>query len=146
MKYLKLWSAAVLIVIMFLAADILLAPTAGEELRTRHVQFEKVGLSNYILVDDNPSFTTPLLIHKPWEIWLEPGTYYWQSSGLSETRNFTIASIVGITVNTTHNQTTIKNTGNVAAQINTLTGAFVLDWGKKTTIETTGEVLAQQHD
>ncbi|MDO8556687.1 MAG: hypothetical protein Q7R96_05965 [Nanoarchaeota archaeon] len=145
----KFWSAVVLVLLLAASADYLQTPVAGATLNNPRIQFEKIGFSNYIFIDDNQAFTSPIILTPPYIAYFTPGMYYWKGSGLSPTRNFTLQSEVAITIKQANTTTIVENTGNVPVQVtgNFLTGATIIDWGNKARIENaTGELLAQQHE
>ena len=151
MERVKLWSAIIFLVILAAWSDVLLEPEAGAQLSSRAVAFHKIGMSNRILVDDNMAFSSPVELQKPFAVTLQPGIYYWKSSGMSETRNFSIIGVVSITVNTTEDQTLVRNTGNTELLVedrgSRITGAFILDFGKQKYLnKTEGMIVAKQHE
>ncbi len=151
MERVKLWSAVIFLLIMAAWSDVLLEPEDGAQLDTRTIAFHKIGMSDHVIVDDNAEFSSPLVVQKPFVVTLQPGIYYWKSSGFSKIRNFSIISLVAINVDSNENETVVENKGNVDVKIqdygSRLTGAFVLvPDEKKAMNKTEGMVVAKQHE
>lgn len=115
-----------------------------------------LGIADTLLIDDNPDFTTPMLVEKNSELTFQPGTYYWKTSGLSLTSMFTIVPQVALDVQEQDDATyTVTNTGNTAADVaveDTQTGLpvgyFVLSTNKELNLHLENETLIKggQHD
>lgn len=108
--------------------------------------FHWLGQASELLIDDNPSFTSPARLNvngkssaalsEP----LKPGTYYWKLQGKNETGilEFTIQGKAGIQIEQSGIGTLLKNTGNVdlkvivdtVKQAPGITGALIIPVGK----------------
>jgi hypothetical protein len=92
------FSIVALIAIVLIAnTNILINPISGMQTKTNKVSLEWFGLSD-ALVDDNPEFSSPIIVQKnnP-TIELAPGVYYWKA-GFSVPREFVIKSEVTVSV------------------------------------------------
>ena len=125
-----IWMSGILLVLMI--GNILLEPIDNYETHSIVIRFSKLGLGN-ILVDDNPRFSSPLIVEAK-SIELDPGTYYWKTTGISEIRKFTIISDVGIEVKDRGDNREIRNVGNTDLDLRFrrwndfgITGSAVLD-------------------
>ncbi|GAF90817.1 unnamed protein product, partial [marine sediment metagenome] len=87
-------TVVVLTILTAINFNILISPTGTTTNRT--ILFEWIGLADTILVDDNPSFTSPIKVQENTSISLPPGEYYWRTTGLSTKRRFKIDSEVAI--------------------------------------------------
>jgi hypothetical protein len=140
----------VLATVLILSTNIALAPS-GTTTNTS-VQFKWVGFSKTILIDDNKQFTSPIILKENEKATLEPGNYYWKTTGVSTTNQFKIDSEVGIVVKRVAGSTfNIKNTGNVDEIVQTrpgITGAIILDTNQdiNQTITENSTFLAQQNE
>jgi hypothetical protein len=142
----------VLILALALSINIALAPS-GTTAKT-NLEFRWIGFSKTIMIDDNPEFTSPVTLKENQEATLEPGDYYWKTTGLSTTNSFKINSEVGIIVRRVSNDSfNIENTGNVNEVIETrtdfgITGAVTLDQNQNLnqTITENSTFLAQQNE
>lgn len=121
------------IVLVLIAGNILVYPEDNYETHSKIVYFERLGLGK-ILVDDNPRFSSPFMVDGAIE--LDPGMYYWKTTGLSETRKFTIISEVGIEVKNKGNNREVRNVGNTNLDLKFrrwndfgITGSAILDVG-----------------
>ena len=90
--------------------------------------------ANVILVDDNPDFSSPVLINSSDvnQARFNPGTYYWKAVGIieSSSREFTVNSNVGLELN--EKNSTLKNVGNVPLNVSEetdsrISGLAILD-------------------
>ncbi len=128
-------TAIVLTLLAILNFNILLSPKDTSTNTT--ILFEWIGLANTVLVDDNPSFTSPIILQESATINLPPGEYYWRTTGFSTKKRFKIDSEVSISLRKLSNNTyNIENKGNVDALLETLrnkdwgiTGTAILDLG-----------------
>ncbi len=119
--------------ILLVNTNILISPKSGMHTKNTTISFEWFGLSN-ALVDDNPEFTSPILISKSNPVAeLKPCTYYWKA-GFGRTHQFTIDSEVSISVKPAlmNNDTTykIQNQGNTKILLRVMgliTGNIILE-------------------
>jgi len=120
-------------IILLVNTSILISPKSGMHTKNTTISFEWVGL-NDALVDENPGFTSPVLISKNNPVAeLKPGIYYWKS-GFGRAHQFTIDSEVSISVNPAlmNNDTTykIENQGNtkiLVKIVGLITGNIILE-------------------
>ena len=150
MDRVKIWSAIALCAALALFTDVLIYPGESAQITETRIQFQKIGLSRHVFVDDNIGFTSPLVLIRPYVAYLEPGVYYWRSSGISRVGNFTIASEVAINAKTRNGTTSVENAGNVGVDIeirrgSLITGSAVLDVGRRIDLKIKeGIVLARE--
>lgn len=114
-----------LAIIAILNFNILLSPKDASTNTT--ILFEWIGLSNTVLVDDNQEFTSPITLKENAGITLEPGEYYWRTTGFSIKKQFKIDSEVTISIKKGENNSyNVENKGNVGLILETLRNR---DWG-----------------
>lgn len=152
MDKIKILSAVILFLFLAAFTDILIYPERSQEMPVTSVQFHKIGFGEYVIVDSNKEFTSPKVLPKPYKTNLEPGTYYWKSSGISSVRDFTILSEVAINAKFNGNTTTVENAGNVDVDLeiidnNLITGAAALGVGERLDLQIKNKIiLAKQKD
>ena len=149
-------SAVVLIIAVALNTNILTTPENNAVTANKTIVFAWIGLSKTLLIDDNPEFTSPVRLRNNMSVGLEPGEYYWKTSGISTKRRIIIASEVAISVKQeTNNTFSIRNKGNVRALLETIrnqdwsiTGAATLEHeeGLNSTINENSTFLASQNE
>lgn len=156
LSQLKKQVALTLIVLMLailLNFNIPVSPTDSTTNRT--ILFEWIGFAKTVLIDDNPSFTSPIIISEEETATLPPGEYYWRTNGFSVKKRFTIDSEVAISLRTSDNKHNIENKGNVNILLETLrsrdwsiTGAATLNLGESLNETTTEDstFLASQNE
>jgi hypothetical protein len=152
MKLTKIgWIIVIIFVVTPLVINIPLKPSNNNIVYSTEVRFEKTGISNTILIDENKDFTSPFKITKPFITTLEPGEYYWKASGISLTNKFTIPSQLIINMHKKEDRSySIENEGNIPANLefrnNPLTASAVLDVGKRLDVNLIDdtEVIASQ--
>ncbi|MEK6903766.1 MAG: hypothetical protein AABW64_03920 [Nanoarchaeota archaeon] len=153
-KLLGIW---ILLGIAFASVFIInvpLSPPYHTETEITTLQFHAFGTSQNILLDDTPSFSSPLLVHKGESITLSPGTYYWKTEGISLVSTFTIISTVALEIGEADEEQRITNVGNVPAQVTvrknkpSLTGSFILDPQEniQIPIEKETALIGEQHE
>lgn len=99
--------------LFFSVFNFLVYPFSDMHTIDRIIKFKIIGFASRIILDDNPYFTSPEIIKKPFITDLEPRTYYWRTNLLSPTRTFTIDSAVTINLLKKENRTyTVQNKGN----------------------------------
>jgi hypothetical protein len=114
--------------------------------------FRWIGLSKTVKIDDNKDFTSPIIIRQGEETRLQPGEYYWKTTGISTTKQFRIDSEITIKVNRINENTfSIENKGNTAIELETrpkITSAAVIDTKQSInkTITENSTFLAQQNE
>ena len=119
-----------------LFTNIPLTPKYGTETTNTEITFRSIGTARQILLDDNPSFSSPQILALGEPTTLQPGTYYWKTTGMSLVTTFTILSQVGLTVEQEEDKYVVINKGNVPLDVETkqeglLTGAFVIGTNDK---------------
>jgi len=120
-------------IILLVNTSILISPRSGIHTKNTTISFGWFGL-NDALVDDNPGFTSPLLISKNNPVAeLKPGVYYWKA-GFSGLNQLVIESEVGVAVNPAllNNETAykIENQGNTKILVKIMgliTGNIILE-------------------
>lgn len=150
LKKQSLVTLAVLAVVLVLSTNIVLAPKGA----TPNMEFKWIGFSKTILIDDDNDFTSPITLKENEQATLEPGNYYWKTTGLSTISQFKVDSEVGIIVRRVSNDSfNIENTGNVDEIIETrqgfgITGAAILEPNQNLnqTITKDSTFLAQQNE
>jgi hypothetical protein len=132
----KIYGIWILLGITFASIFIInvpLSPAYRAETEMTTLQFSAFGTSKNILLDDTPSFSSPLLVRENEAITLTPGTYYWKTEGISLVSTFTIISTVALEIGEANEEQQITNVGNVPASVTLrenkqpLTGSFILD-------------------
>lgn len=113
---------AIALLIVLLNFNILLYPEKGMQTRNTTIKFAWLGLTSYAKIDENPQFTSPLVIERENPVAeLKPGTYYWKA-GLSRIHSFIIESEVALEVKPAliENETAyrIENQGNTRILLN----------------------------
>ena len=116
-----LFLGLVLLVVSFLSlVSITPLYPINEEITKTSPMFKWSGNAKYILIDDNPDFSSPIIekaeggehsLEKP----LSFGVHYWKLKGYSESKTsmFTINSIVDLELEKTEtNQARLLNSGN----------------------------------
>jgi hypothetical protein len=87
--------------------------------------------ADYLLVDDNPDFTTPnrYVVEDGLEIDFVPGKYYWKAVGVlkSEVRTLTINSIVSLELVKTDGGYGVVNGGNVRLNVDVYDGSELVE-------------------
>lgn len=147
----------ILVGIAFASAFVInvpVSPSHGTETDTTTIQFSAFGTSNNILLDDTPSFHSPILVPEGKPITLSPGTYYWKTTGMSLVSTLTIISTVALEVGETDESEQIMNIGNVPAHVTIfgkrqpLTGAFILDPQEtiQPSLDNTTTITGAQHE
>tara|TARA_Y100000310_G_scaffold144893_3_gene144180 strand:- start:1883 stop:2362 length:480 start_codon:yes stop_codon:yes gene_type:complete len=126
------WILVALTLVSLLFTNVPLTPKYGMETTNTKITFRSIGTAQNILLDDNPSFTTPTLLPLREPIPLEPGTYYWKTTGMSLVTTFTILSHTALTIEQKEDNYEVSNKGNVPLDIETkqeglLTGSFVIN-------------------
>jgi len=119
--------------ILLVNTNILISPKQWMQTKNTTIRFEWFGLSN-ALVDNNPGFTSPVLISKINPVAeLKPGVYYWKA-GFSGVNQFVIESEVGVAVKPAllNNETAykIENQGNTKILLRVMgliTGNIILE-------------------
>lgn len=126
------------------------------------VKLEWTGLASYALIDENPEFTSPIMVEKYDEIQLKPGAYYWcvpfmgkclakQQFAVDSTVIVTAGKISGGLENATYR---IENEGNVPIGLTIkkiigkmITGFAIIDANKSAsiTINESSEFIAEQN-
>ncbi|MBW2984592.1 hypothetical protein KY361_05725 [Candidatus Woesearchaeota archaeon] len=144
----------VLTLLVVLNFNIPLSPSGATTNRT--ILFEWIGLANRVLIDDNPSFSSPIMISGKETASLPPGEYYWRTTGFSAKKRFILDSEVAISLKKLSNHSyNIENKGNVNALLETLrnkdwgiTGAAALNLGEglNSTITEQSTFLASQNE
>jgi hypothetical protein len=152
---------AIALFVLLLNLSILVYPQDGMQTRNTMLNFRWIGFSSYAIIDDNPSFTSPIRIEKNQPIELSPGTYYWCVpflKGCLQKTSFEVESEVSVTGkkitegggNAAYQ---INNTGNIATKIETInllgrliTGLFILEprGSKIVEINETAKIIATQ--
>lgn len=133
-KLLGFWILFLLTLVSIFFMNVPLSPKYGEEIRATTVVFKILGPSPTLLIDDNPSFSSPLVAQENEEIVLPPGNYYWKANGISLVSTFTLVSAVALDITQEQkNEARVMNTGNVRTEIRVhakkqpLTGSFILE-------------------
>jgi hypothetical protein len=149
------------LLLFVLNSSILIYPFEGMQTRNTTIDFKWLGFVSYALVDDNPDFTSPLIVEKGKVIELKPSKYYWCVpffKNCLRKASFEIqseVSLVGRKIKAEEENATymIENTGNVAAKVEIknllnklLTGLFILEphATKLLEINETANIIASQ--
>lgn len=139
-----IWISGILLVLI--VGNILVKPENNYETHSRLIEFNIIGLGK-ILVDDNPEFTSPLMLEESIAE-LDPGIYYWKVTGLSEIRTFKIISDVGIEIRDKGEKREIRNVGNSNLDLSfrkwpdfSITGSAVLDVKKKMEVDLNNTIV-----
>jgi len=139
-----------------------LSPQVNATIFETNPTFRWSGIAQELLIDDNPSFTSPmrfyvaktnsLVLEKPFS----PGTYYWKLKGKQESGPwaFTIQGKAGLEVEKSDLGTLLKNTGNVDLSVvveaakSGITGALIVPAGKNRLLPQifTKNVEAKEHE
>lgn len=143
---------AVILVFIYLL-KVPVQPKYNDFLTEREVQFKVFGLSDSVLIDDNPEFISPIEKEKPYTLNLKPGEYYWKDSNSFLVGKFTIQSEVNVRLEKNENNYTIHNLGNVPVGLDIekkgfLTGAAVVNFGDSVDLDLdeNSVVIASQSD
>lgn len=134
------------LIIAFFTISLPLEPQEKHTSST-NINFRWAGFANKAFVDDNPEFTSPLVVLKGSYLELKPGTYYWKPALISSVKKFTIDSTVSVEVK----EENIKNSGNVNLLIRffknfAITGQAVLDIGEDIKLNSSDvQIVASQY-
>lgn len=155
--------ASLALIVILLNASILIYPGSSIKTRDNALRFKWLGFATYALVDDNPEFTSPIMVEKNKEIELEPGNYYWCVPFLTtclKKTSFEVqseVSLIGKRIDATAEEEDavyeIENTGNVESSVEVrnlvgrlITGFFILEPGNSEVvrINETARIIATQ--
>jgi len=149
------------LIIIILNSSIAIYPIEGMRTRNTSIKFAWLGLASYAVVDDNPDFTSPIVVEKNEMVELEPGEYYWCIPFFYtclQRKSFTIESEVSLTgkkIETLGENVTylVENTGNTPSKVEVrnllgrlITGLFILEPKaiKLVKINETAKIIAKQ--
>lgn len=134
--------AVIALLVLLFNFSISISPQEGMQTRNTALSFRWMGITSYAIVDDNPDFTSPIIVEKDKEVELEPGKYYWCVpifNNCVKKSTFEIESEVSLVskeIETGEENASylIENTGNTAERIEIknllgrmLTGFFILE-------------------
>ena len=145
---------AVALIFLLANTNILLSPSQIST-TSQNISFNWVGLQQKIMIDDNLQFTSPIITERK-SIELEPGTYYWKTTGLSIAKQFTIDSEVGLIIEQKNKTTySARNTGNIRELISIIkkgtgfiTGQAILEINESRLLNTNDSsmIMAEQKE
>ena len=144
-------SLAIIAVLVF---NIPISPVYRTHTTDLRQKFVWLGLATTAFVDDNPEFTSPILVEKDKVVELEPGNYYWKTEMLSPVSEFTIDSEVIIEVENIDSEVKrVKNVGNIEVLLEflkniALTGKAIINLNESFDINITNttQIIASQYD
>lgn len=122
-KHMKIVSLQIIIILAVLGVVYFLYPKIDVSVDGTNVNFKTIN-ANLIVLSENSDFSNPRYLdfenRNNITFSLNPGTYYWKASngyieGLS--KEFTIDSEVGMTLEVEENSTKLANVGNVKLNV-----------------------------
>jgi hypothetical protein len=143
------WILVALTTVSTFFVNLPLSPSHEEITTVTEIVFRALGPSSTVLVDDNSQFSTPERHPFGAVVSLTPGKYYWKASGMSLVSSFTIVSEVALEIAEQEgDKYAVENTGTVPLDVKTkqkglLTGAFIVDAGKKLTLSLEEETVIE---
>jgi len=154
-----IFSLLSLLIIAFFIVNIPLEPRYGMHTTNTTLTFQWLGFASKAFIDDNPEFSSPVIVEKNKTMVFKPGEYYWKTKMLSPTNKFTIDSEVAISVESDaeKNIKKIRNVGNIELLLEifknfVLTGQAVLNLNESFEVNILNEtqnatqVIASQYD
>ena len=150
-----IFSIVILIILAILIINIPLNPKYGIHTTDTTTYFKWIGFATNAYVDDNPEFTSPIIVEKDEFLELKPGDYYWKTEMLSPINKFTIDSEVTITIEDGEKDETkkVRNVGNIEILLEifknfVLTGRTVLNLNETLDINVSNntKIIASQYN
>ncbi|VVB78286.1 Uncharacterised protein [uncultured archaeon] len=155
-KHVIIITGQVMFLVLALCLLYYLYPKATIDVQGDWATFNSIN-ANVIMISENPDFSNPRYIdlsdRKNLTFNLEPGTYYWKpDNGVIRgwKNEFTIDSVVGLSINKSDNESNLTNIGNVKINITKtkdglMVGRIVLEPDESQGIENTNETyIARQ--